>query len=433
VDNGGFERLLAHPVLPLVAGLEAAGRTVRVWSWEGREPRELAVVELDNGSSVSWHPREARLVVAGPVGLLEWTPATGFVTTQIRATYREVAFSPDGSTLWAWPSTGEGDRFQPRSDALDLTTGELLMGLNGWDTGIVAHPAGGLLLTFSSDQGATLGIFAQVNDTQPQTLRVLRRALILDADGYRAPVISPDGRFIAIRGNNYEQLLYVFEFPSLRKLLALPFGEPSPGYPYSPEWLAEQRSWSHHNLAFAADSSLLIGTPQGIIVQCAPDGSQVVGHDLLDGAAVTALTIGAGGIVLVATAATGVRVLDPLERAPVQQVDSSSSRSSSLVPRQSGTRATTTTNSWTSRMGSAPSTRTTWPRPGPIRRSDLAANTGPPQSSVRRLATTRSAAMVSVSVGGRRRSWARSGLGAAEESVSDAGRDRHEHRRLKGQ
>jgi hypothetical protein len=33
-------------------------------------------------------------------------------------------------------------------------------------------------------------------------MRVLRRALILDADGYQTPVLSADGRYLAIRGND---------------------------------------------------------------------------------------------------------------------------------------------------------------------------------------------------------------------------------------
>ncbi|GAA3933699.1 hypothetical protein Aau02nite_26190 [Amorphoplanes auranticolor] len=51
------------------------------------------------------------------------------------------------------------------------------------------HPAGGLRLTFSSHQGATLGLFARAAGT---AMRVLRRALILDCDGYETPVFSPD-------------------------------------------------------------------------------------------------------------------------------------------------------------------------------------------------------------------------------------------------
>jgi len=45
-------------------------------------------------------------------------------------------------------------------------------------------------------------------------MRVLRRALILDADGYQTPIFSADGRRFAIRGNAYVNSLEAFEFPT---------------------------------------------------------------------------------------------------------------------------------------------------------------------------------------------------------------------------
>ena len=83
-------------------------------------------------------------------------------------------------------------------------------------------------------------------------MRVLSRALILDCDGYETPVFSADGRHFAIRGNAYDDSVEVFEFPSLTRVLATTLGEPSPGYPYPAEWLAQMRAWSRHNLAFGA-------------------------------------------------------------------------------------------------------------------------------------------------------------------------------------
>jgi len=50
----------------------------------------------------------------------------------------------------------------------------------------------------------------------------------LDADGYEAPVFSADGRRFAIRGNAYENSLAVFEFPSLKLVLATTLGIPAP-------------------------------------------------------------------------------------------------------------------------------------------------------------------------------------------------------------
>ena len=93
------------------------------------------------------------------------------------------------------------------------------------------------MLTFQSDQGATLGLFARVDQgSTPAAMRVLRRALILDCDGYQTPVFSADGRHLAIRGNAYDNSVEVFEFPSLTRVLATTLGDPSPGYPYPAEW-----------------------------------------------------------------------------------------------------------------------------------------------------------------------------------------------------
>lgn len=112
------------------------------------------------------------------------------------AAYRYLAFSPDGQTLWAFPSPGAAqDRQVPSSDAIDLASGTV-RAARDWDTGIARHPGGGLVLTFQSDQGATHGLFARVDqDIMPAAMRVLSRALILDCDGYETPVFSADGRF----------------------------------------------------------------------------------------------------------------------------------------------------------------------------------------------------------------------------------------------
>jgi hypothetical protein len=181
------------------------------------------------------------------------------------AAYRYLAFSPDGQTLWAFPSPeAMQDRWRHSSDAIDLASGTVRAGW-GWDTGVARHPGGGLVLTFQSDQGATYGLFARVDqDTRPAAMRVLSRALILDCDGYETPVFSADGRHFAIRGNAYDNSVEVFEFPSLTRVLATTLGEPSPGYPYPAEWLAQMRAWSRHNLAFGAEPGVLwVGTPTG--------------------------------------------------------------------------------------------------------------------------------------------------------------------------
>jgi hypothetical protein len=46
--------------------------------------------------------------------------------------------------------------------------------------GVAVHPGGELIATLSSDQGATLGLFARADDGGvPSRMRVFRRALVL--------------------------------------------------------------------------------------------------------------------------------------------------------------------------------------------------------------------------------------------------------------
>lgn len=60
---------------------------------------------------------------------------------------RRLAFSPDGLSLWAAPSAAlSKDPWQYYSDAIDSSSGATRTG-RGWDTGIVAHPDGGLVAT----------------------------------------------------------------------------------------------------------------------------------------------------------------------------------------------------------------------------------------------------------------------------------------------
>jgi hypothetical protein len=149
-----------------------------------------------------------------------------------------------------------------------------------WDTAVVEHPGGGLVVTLSSNQGATDMLFARPEDGVPATMRLLRHAIILDVDGSEAPTVSGDGRYIAVRGNAYVQSLDVFEFPTLRKVLHDP--RPAlPRLPVSPEWLAEQARWSRHNIAFAPDSAVpLVGTSRGSIVEIDLEAGRASEHDL---------------------------------------------------------------------------------------------------------------------------------------------------------
>jgi hypothetical protein len=130
--------------------------------------------------------------------------------TPPRAEYRDVAFSPDGTTIWTSPSSSGDEDDWEQSDAFDPRTGAL--STNGrWDTGIVERHAAGLVVTLASDQGASLVVFARPDGDLPARMRVLRHAIILDVDGYEEPMSSADGRFLAFRGNAYVQSLDVFE------------------------------------------------------------------------------------------------------------------------------------------------------------------------------------------------------------------------------
>lgn len=312
-SGASVEQLVCHPRLSLIAGLDSERPAVHVWDCTAGELHELGTVGTDStryGDAIGWkrrkrtpaavwHPDEPLLLVADEATVARWTPAGVFELDGVppAAAYRSLAFSPDGRTLWASPSSGADGYAWRASDALDLTSGTVVTG-PGWDTGVAAHPAGGLVTTLRSDQGATLAVFARVDQRRvPAAMRVLGRALILDADGYQTPIFSVDGRRVAIRGNAYENSLEVFEFPSLNRELAVTLGEPNPGcYPYSQEWLEQKRAWSRHNVAFAARPGVLwVGTPTGALVEVDLDNQYVVRHDVLAGSPVTALGATAAG------------------------------------------------------------------------------------------------------------------------------------------
>lgn len=305
-----LERLLCHPRLPLIAGWDTERPAIRIWEYAIGKLREIGAVRADSPAydavgyhrfkrtpSAAWHPDKPQLVVADGDSTTSWTPANTVRVEGVAPTryHRDVAFSPDGKTLWLSPAGGE-DGWES-SITLDLACGATAIGPR-WDTGVVAYPGGGLLATLQSDQGASLVLFAR--DTGP-VLRPLRRALVLDCDGYETPVFSPDGRHFAVRGNAYDNSLEVFEFPSLRRVLGLTLGEPSPGYPYPQEWLDRMRAWSRHNVAFSLLPGVLwIGTPEGTVIEFTIDGKQVANHEALSGSAVTALTAAATGELIVA-------------------------------------------------------------------------------------------------------------------------------------
>ena len=171
---------------------------------------------------------------------------------------------------------------------------------------------------------ATLVIFAGAGQAgTPATMRVLRRAVILDADGYKTPVFNADGSRFAIRGNAYENSLEVFEFPSLDRAFAVTLGEPYPGHPAPPEWREHYRAWSRQNIAFGAQpGDLWVGTPTGSLVELDLDNEHAVAHNVLAGSTVTALCATAAGGLLAATGAGDLALISVVaESAPARPAD----------------------------------------------------------------------------------------------------------------
>ncbi|MFD6434199.1 hypothetical protein [Streptomyces venezuelae] len=324
------EQLRCHPRLPLVACSDAGRPAVHIWECGPGRLRELGSVGLTSDAygdaagwerarrtpAVAWHPDEPLLVVAGEEGVRQWTPAGVSEPPEgvpAAAGYRSLAFSPDGRTLWGSPSFREagaeagadgsydiGDAWES-SDVLDLASGTVGAGPS-WDTGVAEHPGGGLVATLTSDQGATHCLFARVGqETVPAAMRPLRRALILDCDGYETPLFSADGRHLVVRGNAYDNSVEVFEFPSLQRVLATTLGDPSPGYPYPQEWLDQMRAWSRHNVAFAGQPGVLwIATPTGTLVEVDLETRRADEHEVLTGSRASALAATASGELLVA-------------------------------------------------------------------------------------------------------------------------------------
>lgn len=314
-----------------MAGLDARRPAVRVWDHStgelravgaiGRDSRaygdghylaarnpEIALISdrRERGPGVAWHPDQPLLLVASEGTVTRWTPDEISEMNWLPpgSAYRTLAFSPDGQALWASPSPdAQESPWQHCFDAIDLASGTIRTG-RGWDTGIAVHTSGGLVTTLRSDQGETHVLFARADSAiPPATMRVLRRALILDADGYQTPVLSADGRHLAIRGNAYENSLEVFEFPSLTRVLATVLGDPHVTGKASPEWYRQYKAWSRMNIAFGSQPGVLwVGTPAGALIEIDLDRQLADRHDLLQDR-VTALCATAAGDLAIATGA----------------------------------------------------------------------------------------------------------------------------------
>jgi WD40 repeat protein len=308
---------LCHPRLPLVAGEELNSQVAHVWDFGGGQLREVGTISEAAGGrhvtyrlAMAWEAGESLLVAAGngimgAAGIVaRWTPAgvAGLGGLPPSAGYSYLEFSPDGRALWASPS--RDDSGWALSDIVDLDSG-IIWAAQRWDTGVAVHPAGGLVATLASEAGATQVVFPSLPDQgrAPAAMRLLRRALILDHDGYQPPVFSPDGRYLAIRGNSYGHSLDVFEFPSLSRVLATDLEPCRAGMNADEQW-DWFCSWSGQNIAFGAQPGVLwTGTPAGMLTETDLESHQTASHDVLDGSPVTGLAATASGDLIVATRA----------------------------------------------------------------------------------------------------------------------------------
>lgn len=305
------ERLVCHPRLPLVAGVDSQRPAVHVWDCDAGQLRALETIGAESAAyrdvhewefqwwkpAAAWHPDRPLLVVADEGGVVLWTPdGVEEMDDLPTAAYRYLAFSPDGEGLWAAPSSGDEHKpWELSSDVLDPYSGTVHTG-PGWHTGIATHPAGELVATLHGDDiDGTSVVFARVDDeTAPTTMRLLHRTLDLDVDNYETPIFSVDGRHLAIRGHD-ENSLDVFGFPSLQHVLRTTLdlrGSPHP-----------RHAGPRHDIAFGAQPGMLwLGTTAGILVEIDLDEHYTIGHDVLDGAPVTALAATPAGELVVATA-----------------------------------------------------------------------------------------------------------------------------------
>ncbi|GAB2583772.1 hypothetical protein GCM10027087_25040 [Paractinoplanes abujensis] len=313
------ERLVAHPRLALVAGVDVTRPAVNVWDLS---LRPVGTVSGDADSygnlpawerrkqvpELAWHPYEPVLLVTAGGVLWRWTP-DGVTTWPTE--YGSLAFSPDGGTVWASPASDGGEDAWLASDVVEHDAGVVGAGPR-WDTGVAEHPAGGLVLTLASDQGATLVLFARAEDRR---MRIRSRALVLDADGYETPVWSPDGRHFAVRGNAYGQSLEVYSFPALERQVALTLREPAP-VSTPPDWTEFALNWLRNDIAFGPDPDVLwMGTPEGALLALGLAAGTATVHPV-GGAGVTALARTASGQLVMADRDGGL-VLLSVPGAPV--------------------------------------------------------------------------------------------------------------------
>ncbi|GAA4010094.1 hypothetical protein GCM10022247_35310 [Allokutzneria multivorans] len=287
-SSAPVERVVCHPRLPLVAAVDGGRRAVHVLDC-GRDELGL-LASIGSGSAAygevepwergmrdafaAWHPVEPQLLVATKATVWSWTPTELRELTALPAgaAYEELLFSPDGSTLWASPSSTSSRDM----DAIDLATGEVVaVGAYPWGG---AHPSGAVMLTTSQDQGSSRIDFLRVEQGAPADRRLQRLMVVLGNDAYQPPIFSSDGRFFAIRGNAYGETLTAFEFPSLEKVLHEEFDG------------TEDDGWWRNDITFGAKpGALWVGTPTGALWSYDLVAGTKTEHGVLTGHQVTAI------------------------------------------------------------------------------------------------------------------------------------------------
>lgn len=317
-----LHHLRFHPTLPLLATVDAHHVAVHVWTWRAGELLRLGSIgepgvarvpdsigRLQRGRDIDWHPTRPWLAVAGAQGVqlwmcdlaagvqllrtcgvmppcervvedtLYWQSSNGGEmqpVTRHRTIPRElpgymhVGFSPSGRSLWASAVDARDEEVRDglASDWFDLDDPAHATQVWRWDTDLALHPEGELMAAFESNQGATLLRFARVNDGPAgESIETLRRALVLDADGYCDLTFSPRGDRFLFHGNAYEGFCQVHAFPSLERVCIVPLD----GWKETLEKRLPP-SWNDYcpffeSLAFSPDNEgLLIGLRSGHLV-----------------------------------------------------------------------------------------------------------------------------------------------------------------------
>jgi WD40 repeat protein len=367
-----LHRLRFHPTLPLLATSDALHQAVHVWTWNEGKMRLLASpgdrtkklpasFSRGGGVEAAWHPTLPMLAVTGLGGVQLWdcsfdsgvrrVGSVGILPAEERTadrflytvseggapfgpvksqgtitrtppSYFYAAFSPLGRSLWASPSS-DGVEFRSDWFTPEETAGEHF---SYWDTEMVAHPEGVLVATFESEQMGTLLRFASV---QPglfgDVLQPLRRALMMDVDGYEGLSFSPRGERFLFRGNAYDNACYLYDFPSLRVRCVLFFeGRKELEKKLPVSW--QRRRWSFFESAdFAPDgSSVLVGLSSGRLIDFELASQMVRSNVLLLDHPICSLRVRHGDGLLAVSDFTGLLQIHQLGHKPLPPINSRS-------------------------------------------------------------------------------------------------------------